>query len=68
MTKKSQSPSILRDVVAVAGLYRSVFWMVRQQLRHGPDWQQHLLDESMRPYSSSPDDNRRPELAGTRRN
>ncbi len=66
MTKKDTSPSLLRDVVAVAGLYRSVFWMMRQQLRHGSDWQQHLLEESMRMYAR--EDERQPELAGTRRN
>jgi hypothetical protein len=48
MKQKSPSPSLLRDVVAVAGLYRGVFWMLGQQLRHGPDWQQHLDDEALR--------------------
>ena len=48
MKSKNSSPSILRDVTAVAGLYRSVFWMLSQQLRHGTDWQQHLYDEALR--------------------
>jgi hypothetical protein len=48
MKQKSPSPSLLRDVVAVAGLYREVLWMLGQQLRHGPDWQEHLYDESLR--------------------
>jgi hypothetical protein len=48
MKQKSPSPALLSDVVAVAGLYRSVFWMLGQQLRHGPDWQQHLYDETLR--------------------
>jgi hypothetical protein len=52
MKQKNPSPSLLSDVVAVAGLYREVFWMVGQQLRHGPDWQQHLYDEALR--SGSP--------------
>jgi hypothetical protein len=48
MKPKSPSPSLLSDVVAVAGLYREVFWRLGQQLRHGPDWQQRLYDESVR--------------------
>jgi hypothetical protein len=48
MKQKSPSPSLLSDVVAVAGLYREAFWMLGQQLRHGPDWQQRLYDEALR--------------------
>ena len=48
MKQKNSSPSLFRDVVAVAGLYRDVLWMLGQQLRHGPDWQQRLQDEAMR--------------------
>jgi hypothetical protein len=48
MKQKSPFPSLLSDVVAVAGLYREVFWMMGQQLRYGPDWQQHLYDEALR--------------------
>ncbi|HEY8766610.1 MAG TPA: hypothetical protein VIP09_05025 [Dehalococcoidia bacterium] len=48
MKQKSPSPSLLNDVVAVAGLYRGVFWMLGQQLRHGQDWQQRLQDEALR--------------------
>jgi hypothetical protein len=48
MKQKNASPSLLRDVVAVAGLYREVLWMLGQQLRHGPDWQQRLQDEALR--------------------
>jgi hypothetical protein len=48
MKQKNSSPSLLRDVVAVAGLYRDVLWMLGQQLRHGSDWQQRLQDEAMR--------------------
>ena len=48
MKQKNSSPSLFRDVVAVAGLYRGVLWMLGQQLRHGSDWQQRLQDEAMR--------------------
>jgi hypothetical protein len=48
MKQKNYSPSLLSDVVAVARLYRDVFWMLGQQLRHGTDWQQRLQDEAMR--------------------
>lgn len=66
MKQKQHSPSILRDLGTVAGLYRSVFWMFSQQLRHGSDWQQHLYDESMR--IPSPEESREREIAGTRHN
>jgi hypothetical protein len=48
MKRKNASPSLLRDAVAVAGLYREMLWMLGQQLRHGSDWQQRLQDEAMR--------------------
>lgn len=66
MKQKQSSPSILRDLGTVAGLYRSVFWMLGQQLRHGSDWQQQLYDESMR--IATPEESRQRELAGTRHN
>ncbi len=64
MKQKSPSPSLLNDVVAVAGLYRDFFWMLGQQLRHGPVWQQHLHDEALR--IRNPEESR--ELAAQRRN
>ncbi len=48
MKQNSSSPSLLRDVVAVAGLYRQVIWMLGQQLRHGPDWQERIQEEALR--------------------
>ena len=48
MKQKNASPSLLRDAVTVAGLYREVLWMLGQQLRHGPDWQQRVQDEALR--------------------
>jgi hypothetical protein len=66
MKQKTATPSLISDLTAVAGLYRNVFWMFRQQLKRGPDWQQELFDEAMRP--PLPEKNREPELAGTRRN
>ena len=64
MKPKNPSPSLLNDVVAVAGLYRGVFWMLGQQLRHGSDWQQHLDDEALR--IRQPEESR--ELTGHRHN
>jgi len=64
MKQKQSSPWILQDLGAVAGLYRNVVWMLGQQLKHGPDWQQQLYDESMRIPTS--DESRERELAGTR--
>ena len=64
MKQKNTSPSLLRDVVAVAGLYREVLWMLGQQLRHGPEWQQRLQDETMR--IREPEESR--EMAAQRHN
>jgi hypothetical protein len=55
----------LRDLGTVAGLYRSVFWMLGQQVRHGQNWQRHLYEESMRPQEEK---SRERELVGTRHN
>jgi hypothetical protein len=66
MKQQQSSPSILRDLGAVAGLYRNVIWMLGQQLKRGSDWQQHLYDESMR--VPTPEETRERELAGTRHN
>ena len=48
MKQKNDSPSVLRDVTAMAGLYRDVAWMFGQRVRRGPEWQQKLFDESVR--------------------
>ena len=48
MKHKTESPSLIRDVGAIAGLYRDVFWMLGKRLQHGPDWHQRLSDDAMR--------------------
>lgn len=48
MKDKSGSPSLLRDLGSVAGLYRNVVWMMGQRVRRGPDWEQKLFDEAVR--------------------
>ena len=47
-TKNTESPSILHDLGAVAGLYREVAWMLSQRVQKGPDWQQKLYDDAVR--------------------
>ena len=48
MKDKYGSPSILRDLGAVAGLYRNVAWMLGQRVQRGPDWEQKLFDDAVR--------------------
>ena len=47
MKDKHESPSVLRDIGTVAGLYRNVVWMIGQRVQHGPDWQQKLFDNAL---------------------
>ena len=48
MKQKNDSPSVWRELTAVAGLYRNVVWMLGQRVQRGPDWQQQLFKESVR--------------------
>ena len=48
MKDTNGSPSVLRDLGTVAGLYRNVVWMLGQRVQRGSDWQQKLFDEALR--------------------
>lgn len=48
MKNKTQTPSLASDLGAIAGLYRTVFWMFGQRLSHGPEWQERLGDDALR--------------------
>ena len=48
MKDKQETPSVLRDFGAVAGLYRNVVWMIGQRVQRGPDWQQRLFEDAVR--------------------
>ncbi|HVP05949.1 MAG TPA: hypothetical protein VMT90_09765 [Dehalococcoidia bacterium] len=48
MKDKKESPSVLRELSAVAGLYRNVVWMIGQRVQRGPDWQQRLFEDAVR--------------------
>lgn len=48
MKDKYGSPSILQDIGAVAGLYRSVAWMLSQRVQRGSDWEQKVFDDAVR--------------------
>jgi hypothetical protein len=45
-TRDDREPSLISDIGAIAGLYRTIFWMMGQRLHHGPAWQEHLEDEA----------------------
>jgi hypothetical protein len=47
-TKSNDSPSIIRDLGTVAGLYRDVAWMLVHRVQRGPDWQQKMFDDAVR--------------------
>lgn len=44
----TNSPSIVSDISAIAGLYKTVIWMLSQRLQRGPDWEARLEDDAMR--------------------
>ena len=48
MKQTHSSPSVLRDLGMVAGLYRNVAWMLGQRVQHGADWQQRLFEDAVR--------------------
>jgi hypothetical protein len=45
MAKEARDPSIVKDLGALADLYRTFFWMMGQRIQHGPGWQQRLEKE-----------------------
>lgn len=42
MGKKRNRPTLIQDLGTIAELYRTVFWLISQQIRHGRDWQRHV--------------------------
>jgi hypothetical protein len=51
MKPKEKDPGLIEDLGSVAGLYRTVFWMMGKRLRYGPDWEERLGDETLRLYA-----------------
>ena len=66
MKTKNESQFVLRDLVALAGLYRNVAWMFGQRMRRGSDWQAQLFDEAVQRGEFSPDPESEREAALTR--
>ena len=42
MPRQTEGPTLVQDLGALAGLYRTVFWLIGQRLQHGKDWQRHV--------------------------
>jgi hypothetical protein len=42
MRKKRNGPTLIQDLGTLAELYRTVFWLISQHIRHGRDWQRHV--------------------------
>ena len=53
MQKRVKNPSLTDDLGSLAGLYRTVFWMISRRLRYGRDWEEHLRQETLRLYAPS---------------
>lgn len=51
MKPKTKDPGLMEDLGSVAGLYRTVFWMMGKRLRYGPDWEERLGDETLKLYA-----------------
>lgn len=47
MVKRTRDPSVVRDLGALADLYRTVFWMMGRRIQHGPTWQERLEKEAL---------------------
>jgi hypothetical protein len=53
-TRQTDSPSLIRDLGTVAGLYRDVAWMLVHRVQRGPDWQQKMFDEAVQRGQAAP--------------
>ncbi|MDO8615518.1 MAG: hypothetical protein Q7T33_07235 [Dehalococcoidia bacterium] len=42
MPRQTAGPTLVQDLGALAGLYRTVFWLIGQRLQHGKEWQRHV--------------------------
>ncbi|MEX1195737.1 MAG: hypothetical protein WD904_08740 [Dehalococcoidia bacterium] len=57
------TPTLIKDLGAIAGLYGTVFWMIGRRLQHGRGWEEKLAEEALRTYSRN-DPYRSPTAAG----
>ena len=44
----SKPPGLLKDIGAVAGLYKTVFWMFGQRIQRGSGWEERLTEDALR--------------------
>lgn len=51
MPKGTPQPTLVKDLGALADLYRTVFWMMGQRIQHGRTWQERLERDVIRPGS-----------------
>lgn len=47
MKTAESSPGLLQDLGSIAGLYRTVFWMVGKRIQYGPNWEERLTEEAL---------------------
>jgi len=59
MNKPKEGPSLIEDLGAIAGLYRTVFHMLGQRIQHGPHWDERLPKDTFR-YDPSQQHRRTP--------
>jgi hypothetical protein len=48
MKNVNKPPGLLQDIGAVAGLYKTVFWMWGQRIQHGSEWERRLTEDAVR--------------------
>jgi hypothetical protein len=52
----NKPPGLLQDIGAVAGLYKTVFWMWGQRIQRGSDWEQRLTEDALRIHEFQAED------------
>jgi hypothetical protein len=48
MNKQKETPGLLEDLGAIAGLYKTVFSMMGKRIQYGQDWEERLSEEALR--------------------
>jgi hypothetical protein len=55
MKTEDRTPTLIQEVGTLAGLYRTVFWMMGKRLQYGPDWEERLTEHALHRPQRSPE-------------
>jgi hypothetical protein len=47
METKRQEPGIVEDLGSIAGLYRTVIWMMGKRIRYGQGWEERMAADAL---------------------